>query len=106
MTSPGSIFANDHDQRNSVQFQLSYTHARSGLYAMFGGRYDSGYPTDVEPGTTLADFIAAGFDPRLYNEIDFERGRTRPRTMLNFSVGADLLRNAEPRSTCSSTSRI
>jgi hypothetical protein len=92
LDTPGLKFANDHDQRNSAQFQLSYNHVRSGLYANFGGRYDSGYPTDVEPGTTRADFAAAGFDPRLYNEIDFERGRTRPRTILNFSVGADLLR--------------
>jgi len=92
LDTPGLKFANDHDQRNSAQFQLSYNHVRSGIYANFGGRYDSGYPTDVEPGTTLADFAAAGFDPRLYNEIDFERGRTRPRTVLNFSVGADLLR--------------
>lgn len=89
---PGQKFANDHDQRNSLQFQLSYNHHRSGFYAIFGGRYDSGYPTDVEPGTTLADFTAAGFDPRLYNEIDFQRGRTRPRTILNLSIGADLLR--------------
>lgn len=89
---PGLIFANDHDQRNSLQFQLSYTHRRSGIYAIFGGRYDSGYPVDVEPGTTLADFTAQGFDPRLYNEIDFERGRVRPRTVLNFSIGIDLLR--------------
>lgn len=90
LNTPGLIFANDHDQRNSMQFQLSYSHRRSGVYAIFGGRYDSGYPTEVEPGTTLADFTAAGFDPRLYNEIDFERGRTRPRTILNFSIGADL----------------
>ncbi len=88
----GLKFANDHDQRNSAQFQLSYTHQRSGIYAIFGGRYDSGYPTDVEPGTTLADFVAGGFDPRLFNEIDFERGRTKPRTILDFSIGADLLR--------------
>ena len=48
-------------------------------------------PADVEPGTTLADFVAQGFDPRLYNEIDFQRGRVRPRTVLDFSVGADLM---------------
>ncbi|MBA3515517.1 MAG: TonB-dependent receptor [Pyrinomonadaceae bacterium] len=88
---PGLRFANDHDQRNSAQFQISYTHKPTGIYAIFGGRYDSGYPTDVEPGTTLAEFTAQGFDPRLYNEIDFQRGRTRPRTILNFSIGADLL---------------
>ncbi len=90
LDAPGLKFANDHDQRNSMQFQLSYNH-HSGVYASFGGRYDSGYPTDVEPGTTRADFVAAGFDPRLYNEIDFQRGRTRPRTVFNLSVGADLL---------------
>ncbi|MGZ8844032.1 MAG: TonB-dependent receptor, partial [Pyrinomonadaceae bacterium] len=85
----GLKFANDHDQRNAAQFQLSYNH-KSGVYAIFSGRYDSGVPVDVEPGTTVADFIAAGFDPRLYDQIDFQRNRVKPRTILNFSVGADL----------------
>jgi outer membrane receptor protein involved in Fe transport len=88
----GLKFANDHDQRNEAQFQLSYNHPK-GVYAIFSGRYDSGVPTDVEPGTTLTDFINEGFDPRLYNEIDFQRSRVRPRTLLNLTVGADLLRN-------------
>ncbi len=88
----GLKFANDHDQRNEAQFQLGYNHKPSGLYATLSGRYDSGVPTDVEPGTTLAQFVAEGFDPRLYNEIDFQRGRVRPRTILDFSIGADLLR--------------
>ena len=87
----GFKFANDHDQRNEAQFQASYNHRRSGLYATFSGRYDSGVPVEVEPGTTLADFVAAGFDPRLYNEIDFQRGRVRPRMLLDLSVGADLM---------------
>jgi outer membrane receptor protein involved in Fe transport len=86
----GLKFANDHDQRNELQFQLGYTHRRSGVYAIFNGRYDSGVPTDVEPGTTLAQFVAEGFDPRLYPEIDFQRGRVKPRMILDFSVGADL----------------
>jgi outer membrane receptor for Fe3+-dicitrate len=89
----GLKFANDHDQRNEAHFQVSYNHHKSGLYAIFNGRYDSGVPTDVEPGTTLADFVSEGFDPRLYNEIDFQRGRVRPRTILDFSIGADLMRN-------------
>jgi len=89
----GLKFSADHDQRNEAQFQLGYNHKRSGLYATFTGRYDSGVPTDVEPNTTLAQFVAEGFDPRLYNEIDFQRGRIHPRTILDFSVGADLLRN-------------
>ncbi|HKP36828.1 MAG TPA: TonB-dependent receptor [Pyrinomonadaceae bacterium] len=85
---PGLKFANDHDQRNEAQFHLSYNH-RSGFYASFSGRYDSGVPADVEPGTTLAQFVANGFDPRLYNEVDFNRGRVRPRTILNTSMGMD-----------------
>lgn len=87
----GVKFSADHDQRNSAQFQLGYNHRPTGFYATFGGRYDSGVPTDVEPGTTLADFVAEGFDPRLYNEIDFQRGRVRPRTLFDLSVGADLM---------------
>jgi hypothetical protein len=88
----GVKFSADHDQRNSVHFQLSYNHQPSGFYATFAGRYDSGVPTDVEPGTTLAQFTAAGFDPRLYGEIDFERGRVRPRSLFDLSLGADLLK--------------
>lgn len=87
----GVKFSADHDQRNSAQFQFGYNHRPTGFYATFGGRYDSGVPTDVLLGTTLADFIADGFDPRLYNEIDFQRGRVRPRTILDLSVGADLM---------------
>jgi len=85
---PGLKFANDHDQRNEAQFQVSYNH-RSGFYASLSGRYDSGVPADIEPGTTLAQFVAGGFDPRLYNDIDFDRGRVRPRTILNTSIGMD-----------------
>ncbi|MEP6635554.1 MAG: TonB-dependent receptor [Acidobacteriota bacterium] len=87
----GVKFDADHDQRNSAQFQLGYNHRPSGFYATFAGRYDSGVPTDVQPGTTLADFVAEGFDPRLFKEIDFQRGRIRPRTIFDFSVGADLM---------------
>jgi outer membrane receptor for Fe3+-dicitrate len=47
-------------------------------------------PVDVEPGTTLAEFVGEGFDPRLFDKIDFQRGRVRPRTILDFSVGVDL----------------
>ena len=44
----------------------------------------------MEPGTTLAQFTAAGFDPRLFDQIDFQRGRVKPRTLFNFSTGIDL----------------
>lgn len=90
LQNPGLRFPNDHDQRNSGQFQIHYTHSRSGWWASFGGRYDSGVPADVEPGTTLKQFVAAGFDPRVFNEIDFQRSRVKPRTIWSISTGIDL----------------
>src|SRR4029078_8286020 len=87
----GCKCATDHDQRNEAQFQVSYNHRPSGVYASFSGRYDSGVPADVEARNTLAQFVSQRSGPRLYNEIDFQRGRVRPRTVLDFSVGADLM---------------
>src|SRR5215469_5352710 len=89
---PGFRFPNDHDERNEGQFQVNYTNKRSGWWTSFGGRYDSGVPVDVEPGTTLQQFVAQGFDPRFFNQIDFQRGRIKPRAILNFSTGVDLRR--------------
>jgi len=90
LDNPGLRFPNDHDERNSGQFGINYTHKKTGWWASFGGRYDSGVPVDVEPGTSLADFVAEGFDPRIFPLIDFQRGRVKPRTILNFSTGIDL----------------
>lgn len=89
LETPGLRFPNDHDQRNSGQFQVMHTHHRSGVWAAFGGRHDSGYPVHLEGDSGAADFLKRGFDPRLLQEVDFERGRVRPRTLLNFSVGLD-----------------
>ena len=93
LENPGLRFPNDHDQRNSGQFSVNYTHKRSGWWTSFGGRYDSGVPVDVEPGTTREQFAADGFDPRLFDSIDFQRGRVKPRTIFNFSTGVDLRQN-------------
>ena len=93
LENPGLRFPNDHDQRNSGQFSVNYTHKRSGWWTSFGGRYDSGVPVDVEPGTTREQFVADGFDPRLFDSIDFQRGRVKPRTIFNFSTGVDLRQN-------------
>jgi hypothetical protein len=72
------------------QFGINYTHKKTGWWASFGGRYDSGVPVDVEPVTTLPEFVADGFDPRIFPLIDFQRGRVKPRTILSFSTGIDL----------------
>jgi outer membrane receptor for Fe3+-dicitrate len=92
LDNPGLRFPNDHDQRNSGQFQVNYSNKRTGWWTGFGGRYDSGVPVDVEPGTTLEEFVAQGFDSRLFREIDFQRGRVKPRTVFSLSTGVDLFR--------------
>ncbi|HKP86902.1 MAG TPA: TonB-dependent receptor [Blastocatellia bacterium] len=93
LDNPGLRFPNDHDQRNSGQFQVNYTHKKSGWWTSFGGRYDSGVPTEVEPGTTREQFIEEGFDPRLFDLVDFQRGRVKPRMIYNFSTGIDLMQS-------------
>ena len=90
LSNPGLRFAADHDERNSGQFQINYSHKKSGWWASFGGRYDSGVPTDVAPAATREEFIARGFDARLFDLIDFQRGRVKPRTIYNLSTGVDL----------------
>ena len=90
LENPGLRFPNDHDERNAGQFSVNYSHKRSGWWTSFGGRYDSGVPADLEPGTTLAEFVAEGFDPRLYDSLDFQRGRVKPRMIFNLSTGVDL----------------
>jgi outer membrane receptor protein involved in Fe transport len=90
LQNPGLRFANDHDERNTGQFQISYTNERTGWWASFGGRYDSGVPAEIEPGITREEFARQGFDPRLFDDVDFQRGRVKPRTIFHFSTGIDL----------------
>jgi hypothetical protein len=92
---PGRTFSNDHDQRNTGNFRVAYNH-KSGWWLAFGGRYDSGTPVELEPGTTREEFETRGplqgFSPRLLDAVNFDRLRARPRTVLNFSAGADLVK--------------
>ena len=39
----------------------------------------------------LVVFILYGTTVELFDKIDFQRGRVRPRTILDFSIGADLM---------------
>jgi len=75
------------DERNEAQFGATYTH-RSGPWFNFTGRYDSGIPTDFEPG----DF--AGFDPNIQQQLSLGHKRIRPRTLLSTAAGIELLRES------------
>ena len=45
---PGTRFTPDHDQRNVGAFAVTYYHRKSGLWASFFGRHESGTPLEVE----------------------------------------------------------
>lgn len=81
----GGQFPADQDERNEAQFGATYTH-RSGAWFNFTGRYDSGIPTDFE----LDDF--ADFAPKIQRQLNPERMRLRPRTLLSAAAGVELMR--------------
>jgi hypothetical protein len=95
LNSPGQAFFLDHDQRTSAQWQLDYNHHKSGWWASLTGRYDSGLPTDLAGDRAFyeAQGPLFGFTDQVLDQIDFERGRVKPRAVWNFSTGIDLKRN-------------
>jgi len=92
---PGRTFANDHDQRNTGSFRVSYNHT-SGWWLALSGRYDSGTPVELEPGTTRQQFEPRGplhgFSSRVLDAVNFDRLRVRPRAIFDLSSGIDLLK--------------
>ncbi|HUR37072.1 MAG TPA: TonB-dependent receptor [Terriglobales bacterium] len=82
---PGIQFAADHDQRNTGQFGVTYTH-KKGAWFNFSGRHDSGVPADV-------DFLTLpALDPRIVKALDAVRGRVKPRTLFDFATGYEFMR--------------
>ncbi|MGH9556345.1 MAG: TonB-dependent receptor [Terriglobales bacterium] len=82
---PGVQFLADHDQRNSGQFGVLYSH-HSGPWFSFTGRHDSGVPSEFDPA------ILPTLDPRIREQLDAVRFRIRPRTTLDLAAGMELLR--------------
>ncbi|MEO5937086.1 MAG: TonB-dependent receptor, partial [Terriglobales bacterium] len=82
---PGNQFAADHDQRNTGQFGVTYSH-KSGAWFNFSGRHDSGVPADVGPA------LLPTYDPRIAASLDAVRGRVKPRTLLDIATGYEFMR--------------
>jgi hypothetical protein len=85
---PGTRFTPDHDQRNAAAFGVTYRHRRSGLWAAFSGRHQSGYPLEIED-----DDLAELRDAPGAELVNFDRRRVRPYTVFDLSLGADLMRS-------------
>ncbi len=84
---PGVQFLADHDQRNSGQFGVLYTH-RSSAWFSFTGRHDSGVPSEFDPA------VLPTLDPQIREQLDEVRFRIRPRTTVDLAAGVELLRDS------------
>ncbi|HKP87804.1 MAG TPA: TonB-dependent receptor [Blastocatellia bacterium] len=85
---PGTRFIPDHDQRNVVAFGIYYYHQRSGVWASFSGRHESGVPLEIDEDAVEELRTAVGADL-----VNFERGRMKPWTVFDFATGVDLFRD-------------
>ncbi|MGH9581142.1 MAG: TonB-dependent receptor plug domain-containing protein, partial [Terriglobales bacterium] len=81
---PGIEFNADHDQRNSGQFGVTYSH-KSGVWFSVSGRHDSGVPSEFDPA------ILPLLDPAIREQLDEVRFRIRPRTTLDLAAGVELM---------------
>ena len=83
----GTRFIPDHDQRHVAAFGASYDHPGGAFWASFGGRYESGTPLEVEEDELDELMERPGSEL-----VNFEKGRVRPRQILDVMAGARLLR--------------
>jgi hypothetical protein len=93
----GGPFVIDHDQNLQVQGGLTYNFGKSGLWLAASGRYDSGLVTGADE-TIVDDPDNAFALPyiRFGNGTALDPNRVAPRTVWNFSAGADLARFGVP----------
>lgn len=97
-TITGGPFLIDHDQNLQVQGGLTYDLGQSGAWIGVTGRYDSGLVTGAGVASLLADPDNSFAAPyiREHTGGDLDPNRVAPRTLWNFSLGADLPRYGIP----------
>jgi outer membrane cobalamin receptor len=86
---PNLKFPGDQDERNEGQFGVTYAR-KSGLWTTFTGRFDSGVPSEIDP----SDATSGEIDPRIAAELDFNRGRIKPRALFNMAAGYELMKES------------
>ena len=84
---PGTEFTPDHDQRHVGAFGVTFDDDVRGFWMSVTGRHESGTPLEVEEDELdeLGDRPGAEL-------VDFERGRVKPRTLLDAAASVRLLR--------------
>ena len=93
-------FLIDHDQKLQAQGALIYDIGLSGIWLGTNVRYDSGLVTHAAPGDLINDpdnFFAAPYIVEHAN-TDLDPNRIKSRTIVDFSLGADLQKYHVPLS--------
>jgi carboxypeptidase family protein len=88
----GGPFLIDHDQKLQAQGALSYDFGASGVWVATNVRYDSGLVTGADVASLLDDPDNAFAAPFIKENAgtDLDPNRVKPRTIVDFSLGADL----------------
>jgi hypothetical protein len=96
----GGPFLIDHDQKLQAQGSLIYDVGASGFWIGTNVRYDSGLVTDASPDDLLSDPDNAFAAPFVvvHSGTDLDPNRIKARTIVDFSVGADLQKYNVPLS--------
>jgi hypothetical protein len=91
-TLTGGPFLIDHDQKLQAQTALFYDIGQTGVWIGGNARYDSGLVTHADPETLLMDPDNAFAAPYIsvHSNTGLDPNRIKPRTILDFSLGADL----------------
>jgi hypothetical protein len=99
-TLTGGPFLIDHDQKLQAQGALSYDFGSSGVWLATNVRYDSGLVTGADVASLLADPDNAFAAPYIKENAgtDLDPNRVKPRTIVDFSLGADLVQYHVPLS--------
>jgi hypothetical protein len=88
----GGPFLIDHDQKLQAQGALSYDFGTSGVWVATNVRYDSGLVTHADPDSLLMDPDNAFAAPfiAVHANTGLDPNRIKPRSIIDFSLGADL----------------
>jgi len=91
-TLTGGPFLIDHDQKLQAQGALSFDFGNSGVWVATNVRYDSGLVTGADVASLLVDPDNTFAAPYIKENsgTDLDPNRVKPRTIVDFSVGADL----------------
>ena len=89
---PGTRFTPDHDQRHVASTGVTFQPGRRGLVAALTARYESGTPVDVDDDE-LDDREALEARPGA-DRVDWDRGRVKPRVVVDVAVSQTVRRRA------------